>query len=238
MKKASKQNNNKKIPSKSSGTYYPSRFATTLRDFLEMKEFNQNKLSEKLGVTRQTISLYANGNSLPDIKTLKKIVAYFKENGYDYSCDYWLGLIDDPTTNVEVKEINKKYGLSEKALETLEFLNNQKNNFNKSLESIHEKPYTYIETINNLIEEMHPLTHETALISLIDTYINAPILNENQAFGIESNGNTKVVDTSKTKYTNSWLMIDNEVVLSGILAYIQNNLSEKRNEKLKEGENK
>ena len=32
----------------------------------------RRKLSEKLGVTRQTISLYANGNSLPDIKTLKK----------------------------------------------------------------------------------------------------------------------------------------------------------------------
>lgn len=157
MKKSSEivKKNKKKYNCK----YYNSSFATILRDFLEMKEFNQQKLAEELKVSRQTISLYANGNSLPDIETLKKIIKYFKKNKYDYSSDYWLGLISEPSSDIKIKTINKKYGLSEESLNEIKHSSEYlKDNLNYFLEhigllevTIKSKDYTDIsEALNRL----------------------------------------------------------------------------------------
>lgn len=122
MKSATKKTSKKTESNKKKyeGKYLNERFATTLRTLLLNKEFSQNSLAQKLEVSRQTISLYANGNSLPDIEKLKKIIEFFKENGYDYSSDYWIGLLPESTPDLEVKDINKKYGLTEKTLKKLE----------------------------------------------------------------------------------------------------------------------
>lgn len=151
----------KKNKKKYDGKYYNSSFATILRGFLKKKEFNQQQLAKELKVSRQTISLYANGNSLPDIETLKKIIEYFKKNKYDYSSDYWLGLIDEPSANVKMKAINKKYGLSEKALE--------------NLKEMKEHKYfgdTILDTTNKLLEQdFYKNNDGSAIISLIDNYL-------------------------------------------------------------------
>lgn len=163
--------------------YYNTMFAETLRKLLENKEFNQNKLAEKLKVTRQTISLYANGKSLPDIETLKKIINYFKDNGYDYSCDYWLGLIDEPTTNIEEKEICRKYGLSKKALETLKYFNEN-------------KKMTFIKTINLLLSQK-----TLRVLTIIDRYINIKV-KDNRLLAIKENGKVELFETFKANTTN------------------------------------
>lgn len=151
----------KKNKKKYDGKYYNSSFATILRGFLKKKEFNQQQLAKELNVSRQTISLYANGNSLPDIETFKKIIKYFKKNKYDYSSDYWLGLIDEPSANVKMKAINKKYGLSKKALNNLEKMQEHKKDGD-----------TIINTTNKLLEQnFYENNNGGSVISLIDSYL-------------------------------------------------------------------
>lgn len=156
MKKSSEiaKKNKKKYEMK----YYNSSFATILRDLLQKKEFNQQRLAEKLDVSRQTISLYANGNSLPDIETLKKIIKYFKENKFDYSSDYWLGLTDEPSVDVEIKSINKKYGLNAEALNTLIEIKKEGyiNSINDFITNIND--FIYLESFD-LIREANKLFH-------------------------------------------------------------------------------
>ena len=210
MEKSSKITKNNK--NKYDGKYYNSSFATTLRNLLEKKEFNQQQLAKKLDVSRQTISLYANGNSLPDIETLKKIVNYFKDNGYDYSCDYWLGLISDPTTNVEAKEINKKYGLSKKSLKNLEYINTLKKN----------KTVTHIKTINLILSQ-----DNYKIWTLIDRYLNIKIKDERILAVSNDNFEGKESIMLEEKSTNLSLK---ECVEGGILQQLSIQLSKLKNE--------
>lgn len=72
-------------------------FPTNLRWYLEYwkTHFNasQQTLANYLEVSPQTISLYANGNSKPDWKTIVKIADYFR-----VSTDFLLGRTKDPTS--------------------------------------------------------------------------------------------------------------------------------------------
>lgn len=98
------------------------KFKDRLKKLLdEQKICTQQELAKYVKVTRQSISLYKNGKVFPDINVFLKIVDFFKkEKNIDYSCDYWLGLIREPSTNIEIKETCKKYGLSNKTFEKLE----------------------------------------------------------------------------------------------------------------------
>lgn len=162
MKKSSEiaKKNKKKYEMK----YYNSSFATILRDFLQKKEFNQQRLAEKLDVSRQTISLYANGNSLPDIETLKKIIKYFKENKFDYSSDYWLGLTEEPSTDVEIKAINKKYGITEKTISKLKDVK-YKSELNKLLESLNFDFIAYSLYVLNGLQKYYDVLEKILLNS-------------------------------------------------------------------------
>lgn len=184
MKKASEKKENKY-----SGKYYNSRFATTLRSFLDKKEFNQELLAKELNVARQTISLYANGNSLPDIEKMIKIINFFKKNGFDYSCDYWLGLIEEPSTNIESKAINKKYGLTEKSLKNLEKINKINVDFS-------DKASTLINTINILLSEEFHFESGLNILEMIDSYIHK---NSNIFYEVYSNGDIILKNTKKAK---------------------------------------
>ena len=70
-------------------------FPSRLRFYLDYwkSHFNasQQTLANYLGVSAQTISLYANGSSKPDWKTIVKIADFFH-----VSTDYLLGRINDP----------------------------------------------------------------------------------------------------------------------------------------------
>lgn len=216
----------KKNKKKYDGKYYNSSFATILRGFLKKKEFNQQQLAKKLNVSRQTISLYANGNSLPDIETFKKIIEYFKKNKYDYSSDYWLGLIDEPSSNVKMKAVNRKYGLSEKALDSLQKLNNfEKKEMGNTLKRF---GVSTMDTINTLLED-------TSLIKLIDAYFNASI-NPKYTLGFLHHGEIALYDDTKDNIKMGHTFIKGELIEKTILLAIENTLINVKEQIKKEGE--
>ena len=65
------------------------RFDENLRNLRKEKEYSQEYLAEKLGVTRQTISKWENGTAMPDLKKLIELADFFETSmddllGLDY----------------------------------------------------------------------------------------------------------------------------------------------------------
>lgn len=90
---------------------YNSPFASRLRWLLERDKVSQSKLAEVVGVTRQAISSYSLGASLPDIDKFEKIADFFK-----VSTDYLLGRTDATTSKIEYRAICEKLNITENAL--------------------------------------------------------------------------------------------------------------------------
>jgi len=93
-------------------------FATRLRYIMDARGENQTTLAEKTKMQRQTISLYMSGQSKPDTDRLTALA-----NALVVSTDWLLGLSDVISPDLEIKEICKKTGLSEKAVYTICALN-------------------------------------------------------------------------------------------------------------------
>lgn len=92
-------------------------FSIRLRELMQEKKISQKKLAEYLGITKQSVSLYVNGQRNPDIEVLKRICQYFK-----ISSDYLLGLSNIKNYNVENNAINKKLKLDEETIRIIEGL--------------------------------------------------------------------------------------------------------------------
>lgn len=87
-------------------------FPRRLLELRTKKGITQQKLAADIGVTKSTISLYEQGDNVPDIKTFVKIADY-----YNVSYDYLLGASD--ATQRENIDIAENTGLDDKAIKTL-----------------------------------------------------------------------------------------------------------------------
>ena len=101
---------------------FNSSFAVILRGLLARSPRTGEKttyktIAEYLGVKQQSVSSWANGTTIPDTKHIAPIAVFFGA-----SCDYLLGLTDVISPDVNTQEVNKRYGLSEKAQIMLEWL--------------------------------------------------------------------------------------------------------------------
>lgn len=101
---------------------YNSPFAVRLRLLLAETNTTQPMIAEAIGVSRQAIGQWKDGNTLPDIVSLTKIADYF-----NVSADYLLGRSDvasvDPSQKIQtVCEVTK---LSEEAVNKLILLDEQ-----------------------------------------------------------------------------------------------------------------
>lgn len=105
-KKASK--NAGKKASKLKG--YDNVFAQRLRDLMENKHITQETLAAKAGCSRQSISQYMDGTSVPNVDKLLSIAEYF-----GVSTDYFLGLSDTPTNDKDLQFVCDYLGLTEKS---------------------------------------------------------------------------------------------------------------------------
>lgn len=93
-------------------------FSDRLSKLMKERNITQEQLAHELGVKRQTVSLYKNGQSTPDAAQLKNIAMFF-----GVSADWLLGLSDTPTTSGDVKQVCNFIGLSEKVVNCLHQLN-------------------------------------------------------------------------------------------------------------------
>ena len=90
-------------------------FSKRLRKLREDKNLSQTALANNIsGISRASISTYELGEKQPGIETLNKLADYF-----ECSTDYLLGRTDAQSTNLEIKDLVEKTGLSEKAIDIL-----------------------------------------------------------------------------------------------------------------------
>ncbi len=112
VKKADENNYNKAFPSRLRALLDNENQISPLGKKVTQVELAQAFHDNGIPVTRQTISLYANGNTTPDIEKFKFIADYFK-----VSYDFLLGVSE--ATSRDNVQINKELGLSEKAINEL-----------------------------------------------------------------------------------------------------------------------
>lgn len=75
---------------------------------------SQEELAEKIGITRQSLSLYEKSKRTINIDILLRISRVLK-----VSADYLLGVTNNKTTNNEIKAVCQYTGLSEKAVDQI-----------------------------------------------------------------------------------------------------------------------
>jgi transcriptional regulator with XRE-family HTH domain len=128
-------------------------FPRMLRKLMNEKKASQAELSKFLGCTRQTISLYATGQSTPDIDILLKISQYF-----NVSTDFLLGITEVKSKDINVQAIHEKTGLSEEAITFLIDMTTIYNSFeeqDKDNPHAASKEFTNAEMISALIENIN-----------------------------------------------------------------------------------
>lgn len=81
-----------------------------LKEIRTSHNISQMKLSEIIGVSRSTVSMWESGSSQPDYETLIKIADYF-----DCSTDYLLGRVSHPT--YEIRKAPPESGAKEYAVD-------------------------------------------------------------------------------------------------------------------------
>lgn len=92
---------------------YNSIFAVRLRTIMEERRENQTTLAKKVGLQRQTISLYTMGQSKPDTDNLTRIA-----KALDVSSDWLLGISDFKNKDNELIA-SESLGLTEKTISTI-----------------------------------------------------------------------------------------------------------------------
>lgn len=114
---------------------YDSLFAVRLRELIDDAGIPQSALADHIGVTRQAISTYSLGTSLPDIEKFEGIADYF-----EVSTEYLLGRSDIKKADASKQATAKYLGLSEEAIDAISGLEHIR------FEENPVKPYTLVRT--------------------------------------------------------------------------------------------
>lgn len=102
-------------------------FAIRLNELLTDKEKDQENFAKNVNISVGSLSNYRNGTREPTLTTLVKMA-----NELDVSVDYLTGKSDCPDYKIE--KINKKIGLSQKAIKTLYKLQHEYFEFHEDFE--------------------------------------------------------------------------------------------------------
>ncbi len=89
-------------------------FSERLKKIMKEKNMTQAELAKKINVSRQSISLYINGDRNPDIAVLKSIAERL-----EVSADYLIGLSDVSSPDINMNASCEYTGLSEEAMKIL-----------------------------------------------------------------------------------------------------------------------
>lgn len=89
-------------------------FATRLKILMKEHSVTQNELGNIVNASRQSISLYVNGDRTPDIEIAAKLADYFH-----VSVDYMLGREEIKSPKPIINDIHNYIGLSENAIDIL-----------------------------------------------------------------------------------------------------------------------
>lgn len=204
---------------------YMKPFPKRLRLLMEENGLSQNRLAKILGISRQAISSYALGASLPDSEKITTIAKYFK-----VSTDYLLGISN--YRRQENKNIGEVTGLSEKSIMCLKYMRNER----------------WMDAVNFIIEQtnFNEKSHnKNTIIGAIHDYLdtfgdgNLLISNYGDIFtnieSLEKAYSHKVLDNNVDYLKISMVHVD-EVLESVFLSAVSDNLKWAREELKKAGE--
>lgn len=125
-------------------------FPSRLRKLMETTKTTQRELSNAIGVRPQTVSLYVQGQSFPDVNGLAKIARYF-----GISADYLIGNSEMPNADLSMQDVHKITGLSAGAICKLQ------NIFDKNCET------AFSDIISLLIEDSNAEYYLAVIAELI-----------------------------------------------------------------------
>lgn len=159
----------------------------------------QNQIAKEIGVTRQSISQYCDGSTVPNADKLLKLAQYF-----NVSADYLLGMTDAKTNNKDVQFICEYTGLNESVIASLadrvlpNYIAELLNLFSKSYQTEYlcKSIINYINTENLEIKGTDYFDFGN-----MDCIQNAPKLNWLFYRSVDTNGDTTI---SQEKIDNSF----------------------------------
>lgn len=130
----------RKASSKDEYNYY-SVFPTRLRGLLGQANIKQDDLASFCSVRRQSVAQWKDGNTRPDILSLRKIAEFFK-----VSTDYLLGISDNPTNDKDLNAVCEYIGLEQNATKKIKAISQK-----KTLSAILESDYfsKYVEALED-----------------------------------------------------------------------------------------
>lgn len=94
---------------------YKDPFPVRFRKLIEKKSTTLDSLAAEFHTTRQTVSNWQNGATVPDAISICEIAKFF-----GVTTDYLLGLTDVKTVETDLRAVSEYTGLSEDALRTLQ----------------------------------------------------------------------------------------------------------------------
>lgn len=172
---------------------------TRIRALIADSGATQNQIAKEIGVTRQSISQYCDGSTVPNADKLLKLAQYF-----NVSADYLLGLTEAKTNNKDVQFICDYTGLNESVIASLadrelpNYIAQMLNLLSQSFES----EYLCKSIINFLnTENLEIRGTDFFDFGNMDCIYNAPKLNWLFYKSVESSGDTTI---SQEKIDNSF----------------------------------
>lgn len=159
----------------------------------------QNQIAKEIGVTRQSISQYCDGSTVPNADKLLKLAQYF-----NVSADYLLGITNAKTIDKDVQFICEYTGLNESVIASLadrelpNYIAKLLNLFSKSYQTEYlcKSIINYINTENLEIKGTDYFDFGN-----MDCIQNAPKLNWLFYRSVDTNGDTTI---SQEKIDNSF----------------------------------
>ena len=172
---------------------------TRIRALIADGGATQNQIAKEIGVTRQSISQYCDGSTVPNADKLLKLAQYF-----NVSADYLLGVTDAKTNNKDVQFISDYTGLNESVIASLadKELPNHIANMLNLLSKSFETEYL-CKTIINFLNTENLEIRGTDYFDFgdMDCILTAPKLNWLFYKSVDTNGDTTI---SQEKIDNSF----------------------------------
>lgn len=133
------------------------RFPIFRERFRELQgDMSNTEFAEFLGISRQTVGFYCNGERIPDALGLKSIA-----EKCNVSADWLIGLSDTKSIELDIKVACEYTGLTEEAIETLHLMSQNEGRGNRT-----------IKRIIWIINEMLPSDDFFCLLRAISRYID------------------------------------------------------------------
>ena len=175
-------------------------FDDRLTKIREEKGLNKKEAAAKLNMPYSTYLSYENNEREPNSETLIQISKFF-----DVSIDYLLGISSVKSINEDIKQACKTTGLTEKAINALQFF-------------VENEPFGMI-YLNELIEELKKHTEENAplLYEIIEYlhYVKNPTA-ENTLV-LRSNNTIEIIGKKEKKTFNEIKRISEKEIIKRLL---------------------